>query len=161
MKNRIIQAYKQAPWRIQIQWIGLFLLGLVLIASTTGLYLNISAQAAGAGRNVQSLEYDIDDIHNEIAALRSDLAKAKSTEKMLTRAEELGYKMLNPSQAVYLEIPGFDPNQKLVLAPTRLNTISEAPSLQPSYTLSLWEWMSEKFWRITPDTPIIEGEQTP
>jgi hypothetical protein len=161
MKNRILQAYKQAPWRIQIQWIGLFLLGLVLIASITGVYLNISAQAAGAGRAIQGLEYDIDDIHNEIAALRSDLAEAQSTEKMLSRAEELGFSLMNPNQAVYLEIPGFDPNQNLVLAPTRLNTISEAPTVQSSYTISLWEWLSQKFWRITPDTPIIEGENVP
>jgi len=55
MKNRLLQAYKQAPWRVQLQWIGLFLLGLVLVAGITGLYLNISAQAATAGRKIQSL----------------------------------------------------------------------------------------------------------
>ena len=55
MKNRLLQAYKQAPWRIQIQWIGLFLLGLVLVASIIGLYLSISAQAAASGRSIQFL----------------------------------------------------------------------------------------------------------
>jgi len=64
MKNRLLHAYKQAPWRIQLQWIGIFLLGLVLMASITGVYLNISAQAATAGRMIQFIENDIDEINN-------------------------------------------------------------------------------------------------
>ena len=47
MKKKQIQAYKQTPWRVQLQWIGLFLLGLILVAAITGIYLSINAQAAG------------------------------------------------------------------------------------------------------------------
>jgi len=146
MKNRILQAYKQAPWRIQLQWIGLFLLGLVLIAAVAGLYLNISAQAATAGRMIQSLESDIDDINNEIAELTTDLARLTSTEKMKSRAEELGFKLIDPKEAVYLEIPGYNPNADLVLAPPRVNIIAESPIVQSSYKISLWDWFVEKVW---------------
>lgn len=146
MKNRILQAYKQAPWRIQLQWIGLFLLGLVLIAAVAGLYLNISAQAATAGRKIQSLEHNIDEINNEIAELTTELAKANVTRNMKTRAKELGFQLIDPEEAVYLEIPGYNPNADLVLAPSRVNIIPQTPLVQSSYKISLWDWFVEKIW---------------
>ena len=161
MKNRIIQAYKQAPWRIQLQWIGLFLLGLVLIASLTGIYLSINAQAASAGRNIQGLESDIDNINNEIASLTTDLAIARSTERMLSRAKELGFTLRQPGQALYLEIPGYDPNTALLLAPPRVNTIIEAPTVRQSYKLSLWDWLTDTIWNTSSTTIEIEGGQIP
>jgi hypothetical protein len=161
MKNRILQAYRQAPWRIQLQWIGLFLLGLVLVASITGIYLSISAQAASAGRSIQALESEIDNINNEIASLTTDLAVAQSTDRMFARAGELGFALREPDQALYLEIPGYDPDAKLVLAPPRINTIIEAPTVRQSYKLSLWDWLSETIWNISPNTIQIEGGQTP
>ena len=161
MKKNLIQAYKQAPWRVQAQWIGLFLLGLILVAAITGVYLNISAQAASAGRNIQGLESDIDDIMNEIAALTTDLAMARSENTMLARADELGFSLLNPRDAIYLEVPGLDPDQSLILAPKRLTTISEAPSIKTSYTQSLWDWFSETFWNISRNAPQTVGEQEP
>lgn len=158
MKNKIIQAYKQAPWRIQLQWIGLFLLCLVLVAAITGLYLNISAQAATAGRGIQYLKSVIDEITNEIADLTTQLAKAKSSENMNKRAEELGFTRIDPREAVYLEIPGYDPNQELVLAPPRVNIIQESPIVQSSYKISLWDWFVERIWQ-TPDksSPVEES----
>jgi hypothetical protein len=161
MKNRILQAYKQAPWRIQIQWIGLFLLGLVLIASITGVYLSVSAQAAASGRKIQSLESEIDTINNEIAELTSDLAQARSVDRMKSKAESLGYVPLDPHQAVYLEIPGYDPNADLVLAPPRVNIIVESPSVLSAYRTSLWDWLVQNIWQPPSLGIQPEGEVMP
>ena len=161
MKKRILQAYRQAPWRVQLQWIGLFMLGLILTASIAGVYLSISGQAAAAGRNIQFIEGDMDKINNEIAELTADLAEASSTGKMLAQAEDLGFKMLDPDQAIYLAIPGFDPGADLVLAPPRINPISERPVLRSSYKSSLWDWFVKQFWNITADSNTIESEGAP
>ena len=159
MKNKILQAYRQAPWRIQLQWIGLFLLGLVLVAAITGLYLNISAQAATSGRRIQYLKGDIDEINNEIADLTTQLARLKSAENMETRAQELGFRRIDPREAVYLEIPGYDPNPELVLAPPRVNIIQESPIVQSSYKISLWDWFVERIWQ-TPEKSLLVEENT-
>lgn len=161
MKKQILQAYKQAPWRIQLQWIGLFLLGLILVASIAGVYLSISAQAAAAGRKIQFIEYDIGEITNEIADLTADLALAKSSEKMLARAKELGFTLIDPNQAVYLEIPGLNPDEDLVLAPPRINPVSERPLVRSSYRSSLWDWFVEQFWNISIDSTNVERDSTP
>lgn len=161
MKNHILQAYKQAPWRVQLQWIGLFLLGLVLIAAVAGLYLNISAQAATAGRNIQFLESNIDDLNNEIAELTTKLARLTVTSKMKARAEELGFKLIDPKEAVYLEIPGYNPHADLVLAPARVNIIPQSPMVQSSYKISLWDWFVEKIWDPSNNVLGIEEDMTP
>jgi hypothetical protein len=161
MKNRVLQAYKQAPWRIQIQWIGLFLLALVLIASITGIYLSISAQAAASGRRIQSLENNINNINNEIAELTANLATKKSVENMKTRAEALGFIPLNPHEAVYLEIPGYNPHADLVLAPPRVNIISESPTVLSAYKTSLWDWLVQNIWQTSSSESTIEQEVYP
>ena len=161
MKNRIIQAYKQAPWRIQLQWIGLFLLGLVLIASITGIYLSISAQAATSGRKIQSLERQITNINNEIAELTADLAVANSIENMKSRAASMGFVPLNPREAVYLEVPGYNPHAELVLAPPRVNIITESPTLLSAYRTSLWDWLAKNIWRAPTVGSQSEGEVLP
>lgn len=149
MKNRLLQAYKQSPWRVQLQWIGLFLLGLVLVAAITGVYLSISAQAAAAGRSIQSLNYQINEINDEISDLTTDLASAQSAEKMMTRAKELGFRMLDPNEAVYMEVPGLDPDAGLTLAPPRVNILEETPLIQPIYKSSLWDWFVSNIWQVS------------
>jgi len=161
MKNRLIQAYKQAPWRVQIQWIGLFLLALVLIAAITGIYLNVSAQAATAGRMIQFIERDTEVINNEIAELTASLAQAKSAEKMQERAVELGFRLLDPAEAVYLEIPGFDPNADLELAPPRVSTIVESPMIRSAYKSSLWEWFVKQIWQTQGSNFDLSGDDLP
>lgn len=161
MKNSILQAYKQAPWRTQLQWMGLFLLGLVLASAITGLYLNISAQAATAGRKIQSLESDIDEINNRIAERTADLASIRSAQNMLARAEELGFSVMDAKQAVYLEVPGYNPNPDLVLAPPRVNVISESPIIRSSYKASLWDWFVERIWNVPANTLGSQEALTP
>ena len=53
--TQIVQKVRQAPWRVQRQWIGLFLLGLVVMAMVAGIYLNVTVRATLAGREIQAL----------------------------------------------------------------------------------------------------------
>ncbi|HVN54070.1 MAG TPA: hypothetical protein VMT46_07040, partial [Anaerolineaceae bacterium] len=67
--TKIVQKYRQAPWRVQRQWIGLFLLGSVLVAIVAGIYLSITTRADLAGREIQNLNADILDKQRENADL--------------------------------------------------------------------------------------------
>ncbi len=161
MKKKPLQAYKQTPWRSQLQWIGLFLLALILIAAITGVYLSINAKAAATGRKIQFLENDIDEITNEIAELNTDLASTRSTQNMLSKAEDQGFKMLDTNQAKYLEIPGYDPGTGVILAPARVNIITESPIIKSSYKSSLWDWFVKQIWYISENTTDSESDSTP
>lgn len=161
MKKKPLQAYKQTPWRIQLQWIGLFLLGLVLVAAITGVYLSINAQAAATGRKIQFIENDIDEITNEIAELNTDLASTRSTQNMQDKAKELGFKLMDTKLAKFMEIPGYDPGKELELAPARVNIIAESPIVKSSYKSSLWDWFVKQFWYISDNPTLSEGETVP
>jgi len=161
MKNRLIQAYQQAPWRVQLQWIGLFLIFVVLISAITGIYLSVNSQAAAAGREIQSLESKISTKNDEIAELTADLAEARSAEIYAARAEELGFELLDPAEAVYLAVPGYDPDQALVFTSSRIDPIAEAPIVRSSYRSSLWDWFVENIWQVSGSTADSSGEALP
>ena len=143
MKTKnIIQAYRQAPWRMQLQWIGIFLLILMSIAVIAGVYLSLSGKAAITGRRIQSLEYQVSALELQINDLASQLAYASSARVMSERAAALNMVQRDPAQAIYLEVPGYSPESfSLAPAPTVYNIPS--PSILPEFTASLWDWLAD------------------
>lgn len=139
--NRFIQAYRQAPWRVQLQWAGLFLLGLVIAVLIAVVYLNISAQAAAAGLDAKANEQEKEDTQRSIADLRNKLAVLTSQEVMEKRAEELGFVDTSAENTTYLMVQGYPGRQPVVMAPPPSPERVSQPIVKPAYTQSLWEWL--------------------
>ncbi len=139
--NRTIQAYRQAPWRVQLQWGGIFLLGLVAAVLIAGVYLNISAQAATAGLISKDLDQQKEDTLRTIANMRTQLALLTSQDVMEQRAQVLGFIDASPENTTYMVVPGYAGRQTLVLAPVERTDVIQHTLIKPSYTESLWEWM--------------------
>jgi cell division protein FtsL len=125
---------------MQFQWIGIFLLILVIIAAIAGVYLSVSERAATTGRQIQSLEEKITLLEIENNDLASQLASIKSIKNMQARVEDLDMIQFDPQQALYLEIPGYVPKEAAVLAPAARIEGRETPVLLPEFTASLWDW---------------------
>ena len=104
---QIIHAYKQAPWRVQRQWIGVFLLAVIGAAMVAALYLDVTARAALAGRQIQEARLEITTIQRENADLETQLADLTSTSVMEQRAKALGYRPVLPGELDYVAVPGF------------------------------------------------------
>jgi hypothetical protein len=145
---RIKQAYRQAPWRLQMQSIGFYLLPVIAIALTTIIYLNISAQAATAGLHVRDMRIEEETLQRSIANQRTHLAWLTSYPFMFQRAQSLGYSQLNPADATYIVIPGYSGRQVVLMAPPPGSEISKALS-DPRYQQSLLDWMSDTFFGTT------------
>ncbi|MGA9397325.1 MAG: hypothetical protein WBV22_03605 [Anaerolineaceae bacterium] len=143
--QRLTQAYRQTPWRTQFQWIGIFLLGLILLATVAGIYLSVSAGAAAVGREIQQLEYEREMAAREIADKRTLLAQLTSTGQMAKRAGELGYESIQPGSAQYMVIPGFIPRQPASLVTSSAYSAYQPSLVEPRYTQSLLEWITEQF----------------
>ena len=115
--TQIIHAYKQAPWRVQRQWVGAFLLVVIGVAMIAALYLDVTARAAVAGREIQELRFEITTIQRENADLETQLADLTSTAVMQRRAIELGYRPVQPGELDYVAVPGFvTPEPDILLA---------------------------------------------
>lgn len=141
--TQMIHAYKQAPWRIQRQWIGAFLLLLIGAAMIAAFYLDVTARAAVAGREIQELRTELTTIQRTNADLETQLANLTSTAEMQRRARELGYRPVKPGELDYVPVPGFVPPEPTILLIAK-DTPLPLQTLPPEYTQSLIEWFSDR-----------------
>ena len=141
--TQIIHAYRQAPWRVQRQWIGAFLLAVIGVAMVAALYLDVTARAAVAGREIQEMRKEITTIQRENADLETQLADLTSTVAMEQRAVALGYRPVQPGELDYVAVPGFElPEPAILLA---ADDTAPAVQNQPAeYTQSLLEWFEDR-----------------
>lgn len=141
--TQIIHAYRQAPWRIQRQWIGAFLLAVICAAMVAALYLDVTARTAVAGRKIQEMRIVITTVQRENADLETQLADMTSTEVMQRRALELGYRPVLPGELDYVAVPGFvTPEPDILLAAKDASPRIE--SMPSEYTQSLLEWLDDR-----------------
>ena len=140
--SHFVHAYRQAPWRIQRQWIGTFLLAVLGLAMVAALYLDVTAQAAIAGRAIQDLGATAIAVQHNNADLQTKLAELTSNSAMETRAKALGYLQVSPSQMEYVVVPGYTaPKPDILTSASALRP--SAPSVPPEYSQSLIDWISQ------------------
>jgi len=146
--HHFIHAYKVAPWRVQRQWIGNALLVVIALAMVATLYLDVTAKAAIAGREIQDLNAAIQASQQVSADLQTELAILTSSSVMQVRALELGFRPMIPEEAEYVVVPGYFEPKPEILAAAQLPQMS-APSIPPEYTESLLDWLDEKIAHST------------
>lgn len=151
--NNFVHAYKQAPWRIQMQWIGAFLLGMFGLALVASIYLDITSQAGIAGRNIQDMTAELTVSQRANADLQNKLAETTSTNTMEQRALALGYQPVEPNQMEYIIVPGYAAPKPVIFA--GVPALKPAASSQPSeYTQSLIEWLDQRL-RTAPAISMV------
>lgn len=139
----VVHAYRQAPWRIQRQWIGAFMLAVLGLAMVASLYLDVTAQAALSGRTIQNLSYEINAGQQANADLETKLSELTSTHVMEQRAATLGYQPVTANQIQYVMVPGYSaPKPAILAAASKLKP--SAPSILPEYTESLIDWLDQR-----------------
>ncbi len=145
MARKTKQAYKQAPWRRQLQSVG-FSLGLVVaILAVLSIYLIISAQAASAGLQIMDMHYDEEEIMRVIANERTELAWNTSYAQMQKRAEKAGFETASTDNVHYMVIPGYQGQNPVLLAPPPGSENTLGPVVNAYYQQSLWDWFYGTF----------------
>jgi len=141
--TQIIHAYKQAPWRVQRQYVGAFLLVVIVLAMVAALYLQVTAGAARAGREIQEMRFEITTIQRTNADLETQLADLTSTTEMERRALEMGYRPVKPGELDYVAVPGFVAPEPAILLAAE-DVVQYSPTLPSEYTQSLVEWFDNR-----------------
>jgi cell division protein FtsB len=141
--TQIIHAYRQAPWRVQRQWVGVFLLLVIGAAMVAAIYLDVTARTAVTGREIQEMRIQITTIQRENADLETQLADLTSMAAMERRARDLGYRPVQPGELDYVSVPGYVPPEPAILLAA--SDATPPPSNLPAeYTQSLLEWFDER-----------------
>lgn len=141
--EHFIHAYAQAPWRMQRQRVGALLLAALGLAMVAALYLDVTSQAAIAGRQIQELTRETIAVQHGSSDLESKLAELTSSQAMQDRAQAAGYQPIDASQLEYTVVPGYTEPKPDILAGSMAPRPS-APSLPPEYTESLIAWFSQR-----------------
>jgi len=84
---------------------------MILAALVGAIYLYQASQIAGVGREVQELQYELDETKRISADLEREIAEAQSLERLQEEALRLGFVRSNPENVDYMIIPGV-PTQK-------------------------------------------------
>lgn len=151
--TRLTHAYRQAPWRIQRQWAGAFLLGMLMLAMISALYLDVTAQAAILGREIQYLRADTSKVEHANADMQTRLASLLSANNMEQRALALGFRPAKVGEMHYLVVPGYAPATSVNLGNT--TPPPNRPVVPSAYSQSLLEWVAE--YLNPPATGIAGG----
>jgi cell division protein FtsL len=151
--HSLSQAYHQAPWRKQLQYIGLFLMGLILVALVAGIYLSVTARAATVGRDIQKMNDEIEVTEREIEDLMTGLALLTSNRVMEERAGQLGFHPVMAEEMVFVDIPGYSKPRQVSLALPQNQRLPAASVLSEEYTQSLFEWLRERVFE--PGAPLL------
>jgi hypothetical protein len=149
VKVNLSQAFKQAPWRNQIQFVGLFLLALVIVVLVASVYLSISGRAAAAGLRAYSYSLERQDLEREIADHKAQIAILTSSAVMEQRAKDAGYKRIDPTDAVYVLVPGYAGRQPVILAAPPGVSDAGISLVKSIYRQSLWDWMFSGINRLS------------
>lgn len=137
----LTQAYTQAPWRKQLQILGLFLLALVSAALVAIIYLSVTTKAATVGRQIMEMQSEIEEMEASIADLETRLAVLRSASTMRRRAQDMGFRPVEREEIEYLVVDGYAPRQGANLAPAPETVVTIAATLPPDYTESLFDWL--------------------
>lgn len=137
--TQIVRKVRQAPWRVQRQWIGLFLLGLVLMAMVAGIYLNVTVRATLAGRETITLRAMITTNQRINADLETQLAGLISIESMQKRADGMGFQPADPTDITFVAVPGYVERSAVDMSLPAGNQ-QQVPILLPEYTESWFDY---------------------
>lgn len=155
--ERFTQAYPQAPWRGQVQVLGLFLVIIVLLSIVAGVYLSVSARSAAIGRHIQGMQNSIRLHEQDNETLKSILAELSSSRRLEERADAIGFVPVDVDEAIYVRVPGYSGRPPITLAPQMEEPVTRAPVLPDEYTESLFDWI---FRQVSPYVlPIFEVQK--
>lgn len=143
MKWQLIQAYKQAPWRVQLLWASRAAVFLLFVFIFAGLYLGINEQITTTGLDIQRLDTEKEDLQRNISSEMSKFASLTSNKEMKQRVDEQKYSFPEEEDVLYIYIPGYIAPQTANLAPLPILNISNLNPIKPGYQTSLWDVIVE------------------
>lgn len=132
-----VEVTRQASWRNVLRSTGASLLWLIILLILGGLYLAVNAKAARAGRNVLTLEADIENARREYAELTVILAELRAPERMAELAKAEGFRQATLLDVIFLP---FDeaPEEALFRAPLPKSVpAKKGKAMSPAYSETL------------------------
>jgi len=149
---RLVAVARESGLRFQRQWIVSFVAVVGMLALLAALYLNVTASASIAGRQIQGLEVNIATNEQENADLETQIATSVSDNVLEQRAQVMGFMPVDRTKLQYMVVPGYFPaepaNMVSSAAPVEVMANSSA------FNETLIDWFSKQF--AAASTPLSD-----
>ena len=141
--QKFLQAYRNTPWRRQLQVLSIFGALAVVAALVMILYIWMTSQAGTYGLQVQEYQATAQALEQSIEDKKVELADLTSNDNLAERAEKAGYIPADPNRIRYLEVEGYytAPPLRLAPAPNAVHGQIREDGLPSIFTDSLVEWV--------------------
>ena len=159
--QKIIEAYRNTPWRQQTQMLGLFAVFGFVAALVMIVYIWLTSMAGTYGLKVQEYQETARELEQQIEDKKAHLANLEVTASLTDRAVEAGFEMADPNRIRYLKVEGYYEQQSFQLAPHSPSELAEQKmQLPPEYTTSLIDWFGDMIYQLSLKTGsgLIGGE---
>ena len=155
--QKILQAYRNTPWRRQIQVLSMFGAFAAVAALVMIVYIWMTSQAGTYGLQVQEYQATAQALEQSIEDKKVELADLTNTENLEKRAEEAGFQPVDPNRIRYLEVDGYYTQQPLQLAPAPNVAHAQTPDdgLPQTFTSSLFDWIRETIYQLSVQTGSV------
>lgn len=140
-QNWIQQAIRQTDDDGGGQGTSLVLAMVVIVAVIGALYLAQASRTAAAGRRLQELEKDRQQLELQNEQLRAEIAALRSVPRLISAAEALGYRQASVDDVYYLQVdqlPG-------PLVPSQQDFLPPLEEDIPTYDETLESWLYIQF----------------
>lgn len=154
--QKIIEAYRNTPWRKQIQMLGFFAAVGVVATVVMIVYVWVTSLAGAYGLQVQEYQATAQALEQVIEDKNAQLANLTSVENLATRAADQNYVPVDPNRIRYVEVEGYFGEQPIQLAPpTSAQPQTVQSQLPQEYTTSLIDWIREMIYQISLKTGAV------
>jgi cell division protein FtsL len=109
---------------------------LILAALVGAIYLIQASRIASVGREVQELQWELDEVKRVNNEFERDIAEAQSLDRLEEEVKRMGFIRAQPDDVVYLVVPDF---------PTEVTTVDKietVPRLEPVESIGEALWLS-------------------
>jgi cell division protein FtsL len=143
-----IQAYQTLPRRQQLQSIAISSLVVVFICLVAAVYLNITSQATNIGRDIQKIQYDIQEVSKNNQMLKVNIGQLSSSKILHHRSEKLGFSPIFTQQITFITADGYEALQEASIAPPHTINPIVYEILPAEYTYSISDWVANIVNRV-------------
>ena len=147
--SRWERAFRESPWRRQTHIVATLALLVVGLVAVGGIYLAEASRAATAGRDVQTLRAERDEMIRQNEMLRAQIARHQSVSILDQRARQLGFVPASIEQLEFILMPNYR-SPKTVQQQTSEPLVPALAGL-PAYEESLGAWLVRQI-------PVLLGQ---
>ena len=152
LQNLRWRAQLQDLWTLSKAQTAITWIMIAMLIAMAAIFLLVQASAVAAvGREIQTLQYELNTIRQVNSDLERQIAEAQSITDMRNRASQIGFHQATPLETIYMVVPDYpaEPAPFVPFPETEaerlLNRADDVQSMQEALQLSLYQTISGFF----------------